>query len=55
MAKDGGTLSGYLLPCENYRRRVGAARLDESRAVEGALRLGVLRGERIRAVPPAGG
>ena len=54
-AKDGGTLSGYLYLCESNRRHRGTARLDESRAIEGAARPMVLRGERIRAVPPQKG
>ena len=54
-AKDGGTLSGYLYLCESNRRHRGTARLDESRAIEGAARPMVLRGERIRAVPPKRG
>ncbi len=54
-AIDGGTLSGHLLLCESYRRRVGCAKVGRAPACRRSAHLGVLRGERIRAVPPCGG
>ena len=54
--KTRGTLSGHLYLCESHRRRVRSTKLKiKHRSVEGASRPMVLRGERIRAVPPKGG
>ena len=54
-AIDGGTLSGHLLLCESYRRRVGCAKVGRALACRRSAQLGTLRGEQIRAVPPCGG
>ena len=51
-AIDGGILSKYHHLCESNRRRGGRIRLDARWGNEGGARLGVLRGERMRAVTP---
>jgi hypothetical protein len=54
-AIDGGTLASTICYARATAAALGASRLGKHRSIEGAPRPGVLRGERIRAVPPQGG
>ena len=54
--KDGGAISRYHPLSKSHRRRVRSTKLKiKHQSTEGAPCLGVLRGQRIRAVPPLRG